>query len=342
MLLGLALVASLAGCSLAAERPAPSLPRSGGNPCRERSPAPGDYSQKVRSGGDRRSYIAHVPPRPRRPAPVVLSFHGGGATPALQARLTGLDAAGDRDGLIAAYPEGTSSPLGFWRAWNAGQCCGAAQRREVDDVGFAARVIDDLGTRLCVDPRRVYASGMSNGGMMAHRLACDLSERVAAVASVAGALADRSCAPRRAIPILEVHGDEDPVVPYERTRRTSGLFLSAAETTASWRRRNRCPPRPRVDIGPGAEVRRYGPCEGGTTVTLATVHGGRHAWPGSPSPGPPSAGPPGFSATARILDFFRSAPRPARHGRDAPRVAIDESDEGGTTMEFFDLATSPG
>jgi polyhydroxybutyrate depolymerase len=123
-----------------------------------------------------------------------------------------LNATADQHGFIVAYPQGQN------KAWNAGDCCGAPQRQGTDDVGFIRAVIDDLASVACVDPRRVYATGMSNGSMMSHRLACELSDRVAAIAGVSGQLGASylpTCNPPRRISIMHIHGTDDRCAPYD-------------------------------------------------------------------------------------------------------------------------------
>ena len=147
-------------------------------------------SCRLEHGGRARSYVLHVPLRQASgPRPLLLAFHGGGGNgPGFQ-EYAGLDALADRDGWLVAYPNGTSR----WfderlLTWNAGDCCGYAQAPTVDDVGFALAVIDDVARPRTADRRRVYATGHSNGAMLAYRLAAEAAERVAAIAPVAGAM----------------------------------------------------------------------------------------------------------------------------------------------------------
>ena len=107
-----------------------------------------------------------------------------------------------------------ASPGGI-RTWNAGTCCGYAVSSNVDDAGFVRDLIDRLEANACVDRRRVYAAGMSNGAELSHRLACDLADRIRAIGPVAGVDVTTACAPARAVPMLEVHGTADQNVPFD-------------------------------------------------------------------------------------------------------------------------------
>ncbi|MCB9611537.1 MAG: prolyl oligopeptidase family serine peptidase [Sandaracinus sp.] len=117
----------------------------------------------------------------------------------------------EREGFVVVYPDGT----GTIPTWNAGGCCGSAVRDDVNDVGFVAAILDRLEGELCLDRDRVFATGMSNGGMMSHRLGCELSERFAAVAPVAGTLMFDACTPTRPVHVMHVHGSDDGHVPWE-------------------------------------------------------------------------------------------------------------------------------
>lgn len=139
----------------------------------------GDYRFFLAHQGLRRSYLVHVPPQAAAgaPLPVVINFHGGGSNAAVQKAYTRMDRAADRDGYVAVYPNGTGGIGGRFLTWNAGTCCGSAAASGIDDVGFALAVLDDLGRRTPVDSSRIYATGLSNGSMMAYRLAAEAPRR---------------------------------------------------------------------------------------------------------------------------------------------------------------------
>jgi polyhydroxybutyrate depolymerase len=261
--------------------------------------APGDHEIALAHGGFARSYLVHLPPQAAagRPLPVVLNFHGGGANASLQKWYSRMDEAADRHGFIAVYPNGTGPVPGRFLTWNTGACCGWAALQGVDDVGFAVQVLEDLARRTALDRARAYATGLSNGSMMAYRLAADRPERIAAVAGVAGAAhpASGSSLP---VPVLHIHSADDaralyrgglgPPFPASATRV---FHPPVEETVQAWARRNGCPEHPRlVEFRTGApragEARHtaerylYSPCREGAEVVLWKLTGAGHVWPG--------------------------------------------------------------
>ena len=173
--------------------------------------AVGDHSRELKIGETFRSYSVHIPPSydPARPTPVVLVFHSAMMNGNLMARFCGLSEKADRCGFVVVYANGTgSTPLFLY--WDAGGVRG----RVSDDVGYVARLLDDLATVVNVDPKRVFAAGMSNGAMMCYRLAAELSDRIAAIAAIAGTMAIEDCRPRRPVPVIHFHGTKDGLVLY--------------------------------------------------------------------------------------------------------------------------------
>jgi polyhydroxybutyrate depolymerase len=228
----------------------------------------------------------------------------------------GFNALADARGVAIVYPDGLD------HHWNDGR--GATGQHWLDtvladDVGFVSALIDHLIHTLRIDPRGVYATGISNGAIFSHRLGCDLSDRITAIAPVAGTIAEPlapRCAPHAPVSVVEFHGTDDRFVPYgggEILRQTErGKVLSVASTTALWARLNGCRARPQVVDLPtappdGTRVQRasYGPCAGGSEVILYTIEGGGHTWPGSPAQsllfGPTSHQ---IDATETIWEFF--------------------------------------
>jgi len=255
--------------------------------------APGNHSFTLDHGGRQRSYIVHVPPGAHAPAALVVSLHGGGGNAAGQQKYSLMDALADREGFVVLYPNGTGRLRDRLLTWNAGTCCGSAAREQVDDVGFIAAAIDDLSARVAVDPRRIYATGMSNGAMMAHRLAAELPDRIAAIAPVAGAMVFRG-APRGPVPVLDIHSVDDPRAlyagglgpPFPMTT-TRVLHPAVGETLARWSAANGCKGEPAV-----VEARSGDGPNSGQTATLLSYPGCRaplehwkltgagHVWPG--------------------------------------------------------------
>jgi len=258
---------------------------------------PGDHTREFAHGGAERRYLLHVPALARpAPLPLVIAFHGGGGNAPGFQRYAGLDALADRDGFLVAYPSG-SSRLFSERllTWNAGECCGFAAEAGVDDVGFALAVIEDVAQHSALDRSRIYATGHSNGAMMAYRLAAEAAQHVAAIAPVAGAMALRHFAPERAVPVLHIHSVDDPRARYAGgVTETLGREIyhrSAEAELARWRGRAACPEAPAVleqrtwPARDGTEhtatLLAWAPCEGGSEVRLWKLTGAGHGWPGA-------------------------------------------------------------
>ena len=201
--------------------------------------APGDHGFTVQSGDGERAYLLHVPPAGEQgqALPLIVDMHGYTSNAAGQRTLSRLEPLGDTEGFVVLTPEGLDS------SWNGGDCCGDSMMRDVDDVRFVREAVADASARTCVDGNRVYATGMSNGGFMSFRLACEASDLFAAVASVTGTmgLSDEACNPGRPVPVLSIHGTDDSIVPYDGGacsrpapwRRVSGVGCAATDVSRS-------------------------------------------------------------------------------------------------------------
>ena len=145
---------------------------------------PGDHTRTIMMGEQKRTYLVHVPKDydPKKPAPVVLALHGAAMNGPMMVWFSGLTKKADEAGFIVVYPSGTGR--GPFLVWNAGGFKGKRAEDRPDDVAFLSRLLDDLGTAVKVDEKRVYACGMSNGAMMCYRLAAELSDRIVAIAPV--------------------------------------------------------------------------------------------------------------------------------------------------------------
>ena len=262
--------------------------------------APGDHQFRLRHGGRDRNYLLHVPPQgaPGAARPVLLVFHGGGGYAASIQRYSRFDAIADREGFLAVYPSGTGSLRRRLLAWNAGTCCGLAADQQVDDVGFALAVLADLARRTPVDSTRVYATGHSNGAMMAYRLAI-ATGRVAAVGVVAGGVVT-DFTPPRPIPVLHIHSVDDPRAlyagglgpPFPLTNRRS-MHPAIEPMLERWRVLDGCAAEARVTDtlrGPAGSINAgqtatklvWQPCREGTEVAFWKLTGAGHGWPGTP------------------------------------------------------------
>jgi polyhydroxybutyrate depolymerase len=253
---------------------------------------PGDYNRTVTVGELDRTYLVHVPPGydGSKPTPAVLAFHGGGVNAEQMVAFCGLNEKADEAGFIAVYPAGTGR-LERALTWNAGNCCGFAMRNNVDDVGFILALLDDLSRVAAIDAKRVFATGMSNGGMICYRLASELSDRIAAIAPVGGPMGTETCSPKRPVSVIHFHGTLDQFAPFKGgkgERSISGTsFLSVEHSIGAWIAANGCPETPAVvqepdksDDGLTVERKTYGPGNDGAEVVLITIQGGGHTWPG--------------------------------------------------------------
>lgn len=286
--------------------------------------AAGTTEYSLRHGGLTRKYLLHIPAHrdPGKPLPLVIAFHGGGGHAEYMAddARYGWVGKADKEGFAVALPNGYSKlPGGRFATWNAGQCCGDARDRNIDDVGFVRALVADVGRKLAIDPSRIFATGMSNGGMLSHRLACDAADLVRAVASVAGTDATMDCKPSRPVSVLHIHARDDTHVLFnggagkDAFRDSSKVFdfISVPDTLARWAGRNHCKPTPRRILDtPGAYCEAYAGCEGGAKLQLCVTEEGGHSWPGAErvrrGKAPASQA---IDATDVIWAFFEAAAR---------------------------------
>ncbi len=265
---------------------------------------PGDHRFTIKHGGLDRSYIVHVPPQATdaKPWPIVLSFHGGGGSAQGHKASSRMDATADREGFLVVYPDGTGRMSGRLLTWNAGSCCGYAFDHQIDDVGFVLALLDDLGHRTPVDTARIYATGMSNGSMMAYRLANDAPERIAAIAPVAGGMTMNQITAPLPVPVMDFHSIDDPRAlyhggsgpPFPMTTRKI-MHPDMDQVIAAWVHHNGCAPTPAVaatlERPADASTTRprqtatkyvYGGCRDGSEIVQWKLTGAGHVWPGSP------------------------------------------------------------
>ena len=257
-----------------------------------------------------RPYGLHVPPGydPAKATPLVVLLHGYMTTGPKQEAYFGLTAVADAKTFLYAFPDGKKDAHGE-QFWNATPACCDFGKSNVDDVAYLTAVIDDVSAHHHVDPRRVYVVGHSNGGFMAHRLACALAPRVAAIVSLAGAGGSDDCTPASPVSVLQIHGDHDTFIRYEGGTIAGAAYPSARETVRRWAARDGCtgalsPTGATLDLArevAGAETRieRTAGCAAGIDVELWTLIGGKHL---------PVLARPGWGEA--IYGFLSAHPRP--------------------------------
>lgn len=241
--------------------------------------------------GLKRTYTLHLPPSFEREnsLPLVIALHGSGSSGERFAWLTkeGFNKLADKEKFIVVYPDGVE------KNWNDGRThvSDRAHRENIDDVGFVSALMDKLIEDFNIDSSHIYVTGISNGGGLTYRLACELTSRLRGVAPVALPMPEdlaKACSPSKPLPILIIHGDSDPIVPYNGgwIAGMSGKVLSIEDTVKYWISNNGCPETPEkveeIDRDPldGTSVKKTIYCSKETEVAMYTIEGGGHTWPG--------------------------------------------------------------
>ena len=272
--------------------------------------------------GLKREFFVHAPHSrgQSRPLPLVFVLHGGGGTARKVkgfGEFTGFDALADREKFIAVYP------VAYEEHWHDSDREGTRESWNVDDVGFLRALIQLLSQQYAVDSTRIYATGMSNGGAMSFKLACDAAPTFAAIAPVSSFFPQQlreSCRPSRAVPVLFMVGTNDPLVPWQggqlhMRKKQLGAILPANGTMAFWASNNRCrnpitQDLPDVDPSDKTRVSRqvYQQCSQDAEVVLYTIENGGHTWPGGKQYLPKmivGIASQDINASAVIWDFFK-------------------------------------
>jgi polyhydroxybutyrate depolymerase len=251
----------------------------------------GDFSKSVSVAGVSRSYLLHVPAsyNSATPSAAVLLLHGGGGSAATISNITGpggLSATADRNNFIAIYPDSQTGN------WDDGR---ETITNRSNDVAFVAALLDAVAVEYNIDKRRVFATGISNGGMMSFRLACELSDRIAAIATVAANMPQAlvsACNPSRPMPLLMLSGTADPLMPYDGGTvgggGVGGTVLSAPASASFWLNKNanvaavQTSNLPDTDTGDGTttSLLNYGSAGAVGEVAFYRISGGGHTWPG--------------------------------------------------------------
>ena len=284
-----------------------------------RADAAGDAERSVAVGGLKRTYFVHEPAirKPGQPLALVVVFHGGGGNARNAARMSGMNARADREGFLVAYPDGTGPIAGALLTWNAWICCGYALDNHVDDAGFVRALVDALAHDYPVDRKRIYATGLSNGGMMTYRVGCDLADVFAAIAPVAGALNTDECRPAAPVSVIIFHGTADQHVRFDGGAPTRAVDVRHPRVDKPvsfavdfWKRNNHCDASATTETRGHVQHTSYA-C-GGAAVELYAIEGQGHAWPGGEKgirAGNVDAPTTEISASDLMWDFFARHPK---------------------------------
>ena len=289
------------------------------------------------SAGQAREYILYVPKSYDRakPTPLVISIHGAENWPSFQMNLTRWNTLAEEHGFIVVYPAGEGEGP---KTWHLG---GEQTPLRMPDVVFISELIDKLEASYNIDPARIYANGLSNGGGVTFALSCTLPHRIAAFAPVAAAVTLPAdwCPGAPPAPMIAFHGTGDRIVPYDggKVSLAPDPFPSIPEWTANWARRNRCARNPvESAAAPGVTRLEYIHCDDDASVMLYTIQGGGHTWPGGkPMPewlvGPTSRS---IDATSLMWAFFREHPLRTPVGGEASSRRTAEERGGRKALPY--------
>lgn len=261
----------------------------------------------IKHDGKKRGYLVHEPPNFDASADnaVIIALHGGFGSPKNIEEQSGLSNLSDAEGFLVCYPEGLN------RTWNADGCCGPAVKKNRDDVDFLVTLIDELVASYSINPGRVYVTGMSNGGFMAYRLACEVPEKIAAIAPVAGTMNVEVCNPTEPVAVLHIHSYEDGSVPWEGGigNGVSDHYNPPIDSVLNaWSAHNGCTVENElVYDGTDFDQRNWTSCTDSTAVQLIISHDGGHSWPMGTKPTRKGDDPSAVvNANALMWAFFQA------------------------------------
>ena len=270
---------------------------------------PGSSSYSIEVGGVERSFRVFRPTQLDDPASLVVMIHGGGGSGAIAEKFYGWDALANREHFVVAYPDalGTAIP-----AWNTeGNCCGQSGRTGVDDVGFIVAMVDFVQQRLPIDASRIFATGISNGGMLDYTLACT-TDLFAAIGPVSATMLN-DCVDPAPTSVIHIHGLKDTTVPFDGSIGDGPAKIDGppiSDVIESWRRFDGCTSA--VATTAGLVTTSTSNCTNGREVELITVADGEHGWPGAAQK--PNGGKQpsqAIDSTATIWAFFADHPKPS-------------------------------
>jgi polyhydroxybutyrate depolymerase len=273
------------------------------------------------SDGRSRSYHVYVPTSlpSDRPVPLLVALHGGAGWGVQFEKNSGFDGLAEANQFLVVYPDGISQPpTPNGRVWNGGDCCGAAQRQNVDDVAFISALVDHLEAQYDVDRARVAAAGHSNGGILAYRLACELADKIVAIGVQSATLGIPSCHPTQPVSVIHIHGTADRNIPINGGTGDRSLsqtdFPPPIDGVRTLAAANGCPADPSESVSGDLTTDVWSPCQGSTEVRMVKVNGAGHAWMGhdaSSALAGTLVGPPymGLDSSAEIWSFLAAHPR---------------------------------
>lgn len=272
--------------------------------------------------GHARSYLLYTPPNAAGKLPLVVALHGASQDGAAFAEETQFATVGAAMGMAVVFPDGSGTEPGRL-SWNAHFCCGVGAAEQVDDIGFIGAMIDRIAATLPIDRKRIYVTGMSNGGMLSYQLAATHPQWFAAIAAVSATIGGTSRngdrfvipAPDRPVPVMIVHGRKDPFVLFDGgssallgyPRRSN---MAVADSLSLWTAADGCAAPPALSEPVPDRLRRtvYNPCRDGSEIIVWEIEDGEHNWPANVRFPVPDGAP--RTAAAEILAFF------ARHSRE--------------------------
>jgi polyhydroxybutyrate depolymerase len=277
-----------------------------------------DLTIRTADGRDRTARV-YVPAglRTDRPAPLLVALHGGTGWGTQFERTSGYDALADEHGFIVVYPDGIGIGPGGdqLRTWNGGVCCGPAVRQNVDDVAFSRQLVATISDQHRIDPNRVFATGHSNGMIMAYRLLCEAADVFVAAAGQAGTLGVDHCRPSQPVSLRHIHGTADTNLPLDGGRGSSSIagivFPSPRAGIRTFAAADGCTHGPKVTTHGPVTTRAWHACDAGTDVELVTVDGASHAWMGATGRTRPAGPVPStaYDSSRSSWDFLAAHPR---------------------------------
>lgn len=276
---------------------------------RKSSEKPYRFNETIVVDGLSRSYVLNLPPNyyDNTGFSLVIAMHGGGGSASQFESTSRLTEKANAAGFIVVYPEGT----GAINTWNAGTCCGSAVTNTINDVKFISELIDKLVASYKINPKKVFATGHSNGGMMSYRLACELSNKIAAIApNGCTMVVTQPCNPARAVPVLHMHSKLDQHVVYTGGygNGVSGVYCPPLDSVLNvWSLKNNCTTTAQTIVSNSNYTqKRWTNCSNNVSIDYYLTNDGGHGWPGG-LPGGPNSDIPSASINANDLlwDFFQ-------------------------------------